>query len=540
MTLPASSSGFFALFTPKLLTILRHEPYDGRAFRADAFAGLTVAIVAIPLSMAIAIASHVGPERGLYTAIVGGFLVSLLGGSRFQIGGPAGAFIILVAATFEQYGLEGLLLATLLSGIILLAIGLLRLGAFIHYIPYPVTVGFTAGIAVIIFASQIRPLLGLVLAGKEPGPLVEKLESLVPAMSNLSPSALLVSAITIGVILGVRYWRPHWPSFLIGVVIASVIAALSGLPVATVGSEFPAMPLFLPSPKLPSMSLETILQVLPAASAFALLGSIESLLSAMVADNMSGQRHRSHCELVAQGLANIASALFGGICVTGTIARTATNVRAGARSPISGMIHALCLLLFLPIASQIAGFIPLAALAAVLAVVCWNMAEKHAFAMLLKSSYGDAVVLLVTFLLVIFRDLTEGILVGFGLGALLFLHRMARSVTVERTVTGDVVSFRLSGAFFFGAASAVSRSLEDGVAPQKAHVLDISSLSILDSSAAMAIDSFVRKAQRWSATVLIIGAQPATRSFLESYGICAPRVAFGSMNDAIALMDHAV
>ncbi|MEA1675275.1 SulP family inorganic anion transporter [Nitrospirillum sp. BR 11163] len=422
--------GWRELYKPKLVTVLR-EGYGLRDLRADLVAGLTVAIVALPLSMAIAIASGVTPDRGLYTAIVGGFLVSLLGGSRFQIGGPAGAFIVLVAASVERLGVGGMALAVVLSGLILMAIGALRLGTFIKYIPYPVTVGFTAGIAVIIAASQARDLLGLTLPGKEPGPLVPKLLALGQALPTLNPAALGTAVATIVLIALLRRWRPQWPVLLIAVAAASVVAAVAHLPVETIGTRFGGIPRSLPAPHLPPLSPDLVLAVLPDAVSFALLGAIESLLSAVVADGMTGRRHRANAELVAQGVANIASALCGGICVTGTIARTATNVRAGARGPVSGMAHAVFLALFMAVAAPLASYIPLPALAAVLAIVAWNMAEKHAFGLLLRASWGDAAVLLSTFLLTVLRDLTLGIVVGFATGSLLFIHRMAGTLRVE-------------------------------------------------------------------------------------------------------------
>ena len=504
MFAPNQSPSFVELYTPKLVTVLR-EHYGFRDLRADILAGLTVAIVALPLSMAIAIASGVSPERGLYTSIVGGFLVSAFGGSRFQIGGPAGAFIVLVAATVERHGLDGLLLATMLSGVMMLAIGFLRLGTFIKYIPYPVTVGFTAGIAVIIFSGELADLFGLTLAGKEPGPIIPKFIALANAAPTANMGAVSIAALTIGTIIAVRKWRPHWPAYLIGVVVATVAASLLGFSIETIGSRFGGIPVTLPRPHLPALSSDKILDVLPAALSFTLLGSIESLLSAVVADSMTGRRHRSNAELVAQGLANIASALFGGICVTGTIARTATNVRAGARGPVAGMMHSAFLLLFLVLAAPLAAYIPLAALAAVLCAVAWNMAEKEQFATLLRASRGDAVVLLVTFLLVVFRDLTEGILAGFGLGTMLFMHRMARAVDVQQgkpmveedvpdsdngnrarpydptiATDRDIVVYRISGAFFFGAAATVAAALDRIGEHPKAYVVDFSAVSIID------------------------------------------------------------
>jgi SulP family sulfate permease len=552
MTARSVEPTFVEAFTPKLVTVLR-EGYHFRDFRADVLAGLTVAIVAVPLSMAIAIASGVTPDRGLYTAIIGGFIVSFLGGSRFQIGGPAGAFIVLVATTVALHGVDGLILATMIAGVVQLVVGLLRLGTFIKYIPFPVTIGFTAGISVIIFASQLSELLGLTLAGKEPGELIPKLAAISAALPTLNAAAVAVSVPTIALIVAIRYFRPYWPAMLMSVGVASVAVWLLGLPVETIGTRFGGIPQTLPAPMLPVISLEKIREVLPAALSFALLGSIESLLSAVVADSMSGERHRSNCELVAQGIANIVSPFFGGFCVTGTIARTATNVRSGAHGPVAGMLHAVFLLLFMLVAAPLASYIPLAALGAVLAVVAWNMAERHAFAMLLRASRSDAVVLVVTFLLVIFSGLIEGILVGFGIAALLFLHRMAKMVEVEnaRSLTDgdesvkvngngrktydvalatdpDVAVHRISGAFFFGAAANVGAALDSIGDHPKAYVLDFSDVSVIDSSGAAAIEGFVHKTHRRRAPVYITGASPAIRRTLLIHGVKPPYVRFRS------------
>jgi len=533
---------FAELFTPKLITILR-EGYGLRDLRADAIAGLTVAIVALPLSMAIAIASGVGPDRGLYAAIIGGFIVSALGGSRFQIGGPAGAFIVLVLACVVQLGVEGLVLATFMSGFMLLAVGYLRLGTYIKFIPYPVTVGFTAGIAVIIFASQIKDLLGLTLAGREPGELLPKLLALADALPSFNIWAVLLALAAIGIILVARRWAPAVPGMLVAVVACSMVAALAGLPVETIGSRFGGIPQSLPMPALPAIDWERVQAALPHAIGFTLLGAIESLLSAVVADGMTGRRHRSNCELVAQGFANIGSSLFGGICVTGTIARTATNVRAGARGPVSGMLHSLFLLGFMLLAAPLAAYIPLAALAGVLAVVAWNMAEQHAFAVLLRSGPGDALVVLVTFLLTIFRDLMEGIIVGFALGALLFIHRMSQTTAVQLipedradTANGqrsryeandpDVVVYRISGAFFFGAASAVGAALENIGAQHRALVIDVSAVPFLDSTAANTLHGVAYKAARRGVRVFITGATPGIQRTLLAHDVREPLVEF--------------
>ncbi|TIL94728.1 MAG: SulP family inorganic anion transporter [Mesorhizobium sp.] len=553
---------FSELFTPKLATVLR-EGYTSEHFKADAIAGLTVAIVALPLSMAIAIASGVSPERGLYTSIIGGFLVSALGGSRFQIGGPAGAFIVLMAATVARVGVDGLLLATMMAGVLLLVIGYLRLGTYIKFIPYPVTVGFTAGIAIIIFSGQIVELFGLKLAGKEPGPLVPKLMAIGEAAGTINLAATFVALLTIVAIALMKRWRPKWPAMLIAIGLASLVVAMFSLPAETIGTRFGGIPRSLQMPAFPPISFDRIVDVLPDALAFALLGAIESLLSAVVADGMTGRRHRSNCELVSQGFANIASALFGGICTTGTIARTATNVRAGAHGPVSGMIHSALLLALMLVAAPLASYIPLAALAGVLAVVCWNMFEKQAFATLLRASRGDALVLMATFLIVIFRDLTEGIVVGFALGSILFIDRMAKSIAVEpdqglvqddvadrsgadsaydssEASDADTVVYRISGAFFFGAASTVATVLDRIADQRKNFILDCSAVPFFDSTAANVIESAAHKARRAGVRIIISGASPQTRRMLINHGVKRPLVTYAaSIRDARAQLKNA-
>ena len=557
----SASPSFRDLFTPKLVTVLK-EGYGPDDLRRDAIAGLTVAVVALPLSMAIAIASGATPDRGLYSAIVGGFLVSLLGGSRFQIGGPAGAFIVLVAATIAQHGIEGMLLATMIAGAILVAVGLLRLGTYIKFIPFPVTVGFTAGIAVIIFSSQIKDLLGLTLHEPEPGELLEKIPVLWAALDTINLAAVGLAVVSIAIIALLRKYRPTWPGMLIAVAVGAIATALFNLPVETIGTRFGGIPNGLPLPSLPEITADKVTAVLPNAIAFALLGAIESLLSAVVADGMTGRRHRSNSELVAQGIANIAAALFGGVCVTGTIARTATNVRAGARSPISGILHSMFLLVFMLVAAPLAAYIPLATLAAVLAVVAWNMAERHQFVLLLRSGRGDAIVLLATFLLTVFRDLTQGILVGFSLGALLFIARMSQVTGVEPhtplappdkaddgnggrvpydaalATNPNVLVYRITGAFFFGAAQAVGTVLDSTVAHGKALVIDFSAVPFLDSTAANTIAGVVEKAQRHKAPVFITGTSHTVRQTLLKHGVRQPAVEYrGTIQDAYGEAD---
>lgn len=552
----SDAPSFAELYTPKLVTVLR-EGYGLAHLRADAIAGLTVAIVALPLSMAIAIASGATPAQGLYTAIVGGFLVSLLGGSRFQIGGPAGAFIVLVAATVAQHGMDGLILATFLSGLMLAALGFLRLGSFIKFIPFPVTVGFTAGIAIIIFASQLREMFGLTL-DHEPGELLEKLPALWQARDSLTPAALAVSVGTVAVILGFRRLRPHWPGMLIAVGVAALLTALLGLPVQTIGSKFGGIPSSLPAPRLPVVSLERVMAVFPAAVSFTLLGAIESLLSAVVADGMTGRRHRSNCELVAQGAANIGSSLFGGFCVTGTIARTATNVRAGAHGPVSGMLHAVFLLLFMALAAPLAAYIPLAALAGVLAVVAWNMIEKPAIAVLLRSGWGEATVLAATFLLTIFRDLTEAIVVGFALGSVLFIQRMSKTTAIamhtplvsqdeadsasprraydeEVAANPEVVVYRITGALFFGAAASIGSVLDRIQDSHKALIVDFSAVPFLDSTGANMIEGLAHKAHKRGVALWLTGASRDIQRVFVTHGLKRPLVHYAAtIEEALA------
>ena len=409
------------LIKPKLLSLLE-EGYDLHRFRRDAVAGATVAVVALPLSMAIAVASGVSPERGLYSAIIGGFVVSILSGSRFQIGGPAGAFITLVAATAAQIGLQGLLVAVWMSGVFLALMGMLRIGSLVRFIPHAVTVGFTIGIAVIIAASQLKDLAGLTLAEAEPGPLLPKLVALAGASSSMNWFALGVGGATAAIIAGLRKVRPTWPAMLIAVGATAVVTTLLHLPVETIGTRFGGVPNGVPAPRLPDFSVDVLVVALPAALSFTLLGAIESLLSAKVADRMTGRKHRSNMELIGQGLANVAAATFGGICVTGTIARTATNIRAGATSPVSGMMHSAFLLAFMLIAAPLAAFIPLAALAGLLIVVAWTMVEKKEAAALLRD-WRSALVLAATLFFTLIHDLIAGIAAGCLAAAVLVAFR---------------------------------------------------------------------------------------------------------------------
>lgn len=535
---------------PALVPVLR-EGYTLDHLRRDAIAGLTVAIVAVPLSMAIAIASGGTPATGLYTAIVGGFFISALGGSRYQIGGPAGAFIVLVAATVAEHGIGGMVMATMLAGLMMGALGLFRLGSYIKFIPYPVTVGFTAGIGTIIFASQIKDLLGLTLSGPEPGPILEKLPVIWQALPTANPVTIALAAGTVAMIFGLKRFAPKLPNLLVAVAVTTLAVNLLDLDTPTIFSTFGAVPSMLPAPTLPPLDPALMLAVLPNAVGFALLGSIESLLSAVVADGMSGRRHSSNMELVAQGVANVASGLMGGMVATGTIARTATNVRANAHSPVAGMLHALFILVFMMVAAPVVGMVPLAALAGILATVAWNMIERHAIGTLFRSSREDTAVLMVTLLLTVFRDLTEAIVVGFALGSVLFIHRMSKAAAVslvepegdeEEVVapTGvsradEILVYRINGAFFFGAAASVGAVLERIADTHRALVVDFADAAMVDSTAIHTIEGMVTSARRKGVAVILTGADRALRTQFEMHGLRPPEVEFeGTVQQGVA------
>ena len=531
-----------AEFLPKIVTVWR-EGYTLTALRADIIAGLTVAIVALPLSMAIAIASGVAPEAGLFTTIIGGFLISALGGSRFQIGGPAGAFIVGMSACVAQIGLPGLMTATFLSGFILITAGAARLGRYVRFLPYPVTIGFTAGIAVIIFTSQLKPLFGLTLTGPEPAALADKLAALWDARSSLSPASLGVALVTIALLQAIKRWRPHWPNMLIVVVGISLAIWSAGVPIPLVSDRFGPLPRFLPAPHLPDLTWGSLTTALPFALKFSLLGAITGLLSAQVADGVSGNRHRAAAELFAEGVANIAVACFGGVYATGAVARTVTNLRAGAKSPIAGMAHAVFVLGFMLGLAPLVAFVPLAVFAGLLAVVAWNMAAKEEFWMLLKTSRGDAVVVVATFLLVIFRDLTEGIVVGFALAGLLFLQRMSDSAMIvqdppEVENRPDRVVVRLSGPYFFGAAAQMGTTLDLIAEQPQFFVLDLAALNYLDSSGARSLQLLAAKLQRKGGQMVLLGVRPDQRGILRLAGLDAPLVLYITSLDDLDAVTH--
>lgn len=405
---------------PKILTTL--QTYSWSLFRADLMAGITVAMVALPLSLAIAIASGADPAKGIVTAIVGGFLISLLGGSRVQIGGPTGAFIVVVFSVIAEHGYDGLVIATLLAGLILITAGLFKVGNLISFVPEAVVNGFTIGIAIIIATSQVRDLLGLSVA-ELPADFLEKLPALWEARDTLSLAALAIGGATMVLIVGLRRAAPRAPGLILAVAATSTVVALMALPVNTIQSQFGALPSHLPMPSLPSLSVDRVLELLPSAFVIAFLAGVESLLSAMVADKMSGGQHRPNAEVIAQGFANVGSSLFGGLPATGAIARTATNVRAGGKTPVAGLIHALTILLAMLVAAPLAGYLAMPALAGLLILTAWNMSEPHKWKSYLSAPRADQFLLVLTLVLTVVADLTIAIGVGVSVGLAIRLRR---------------------------------------------------------------------------------------------------------------------
>lgn len=522
-----STANWRSGFTPKALTVLRggYRPAD---LCADAIAGLTVAIVALPLAMALAIASGTTPEKGLHTAIIAGFLISFLGGSKVQIGGPTAAFIPVVFAIIQKFGYGGLILCTLMAGLMLIAAGLLRLGTLMKYMPQPVVTGFTAGIAVSIFSSQVKDALGLRM-GQVPAEFLPRWEAYAAHLGSAQPATIALTVLGLVAILALRRWRPAWPGFLIALLLCTLAAAGAALPVETIGSKFGGLPSALPAFDFPHIPFERIRELLPSAFTIAFLAGVESLLSAVVADGMTGGRHRSNMELVAQGVANTASALFGGLPATGAIARTATNIRAGGRTPVAGMLHAAFLLLFMLLLAPLMRYVPLAGLAAILLIVAWNISEVEAFRHTLSAPKGDRVVLLATFLLTVFFDLTIAIEVGVVLAAFVFMFRMAEAVEIQSGAGGDedddagadptqrerlpagVEAFQISGPLFFGAANRLDDLLDQFRVPPKVFILRMRLVPVIDASGVHALEALLERCQRRGIVLVVSGLQAQPR-----------------------------
>jgi SulP family sulfate permease len=510
---------------PRSVTSLR--TYSVRRFTHDLASGITVGLVALPLAMAFGIASGVTPQAGLYTAVVAGFIISALGGSRVQIGGPTGAFVVIVAGIVARFGIAGLSLVTLMAGVLLVIMGLTGLGSAVKFIPRPVIIGFTNGIALLIASTQIEDFLGL-KTGPVPSSFLPRIKVLAENIGSLHWQTIAIGGATLAIILFWPRINRRIPGSILAVLACTAASAFLHLHVETIGSRFGGIPQGFPPITLPHLHAEHILPLLPSALTVALLGAIESLLSAVVADSMSGDRHNSNVELVAQGVANIVSPLFGGIPATGAIARTATNIRSGALTPVSGIVHAFTLLTILLVAAPLARFIPLATLAGVLFVVAWNMGEWREIGGVLRLSKADIAVWAVTFLLTVIADLTVAVGVGMALAALLYIYRIAETSTVElvteeylregqahilqdKEIPSNVAILRIHGPFLFGA----TQKLEDATADLKEFpaivILRLRNMTALDATGLYALEVFAERLRESGRTLLLCGArdQPA-------------------------------
>ncbi|WP_372795373.1 SulP family inorganic anion transporter [Pontiella sp.] len=528
------------MFRPKFFTLLKTS--TRATVTADITAGITVGVIALPLAMAFAIACGLPPERGLFTAIVAGFLISLLGGSRVQIGGPTGAFVVIVAGIVAEFGYEGLVWCMLLAGGLLILFGLFRLGGLIRFIPFPVTTGFTSGIAVVIFSTQIKDLLGLNMA-EVPAEFIPKWTAYFQALESLSPATTALGIGTIVLIWVSRRLSPRIPAMLVAMLSATVVAALFHLDVETIGSRFGELPRTLPMPKaFQPLEFSELRNLIAPAFTVALLGAIESLLSATVADGMIGGKHRPNTELIAQGIANIGSAFFGGIPATGAIARTAANVKSGARSPLAGIIHAVTLALILLLFAPLAKMVPLAVLAGILVVVAWNMSEQQNFLAILKGPRSDRLVLLLTFLLTVLIDLTVAVEVGIVLSALLFIRRMAEIASVNvitdavigdvdgaedpnafalREVPEGVEVYEVEGPFFFGMADTFWNALGNRRKDIPVLILRIRNVPAIDATGLQHLRQLYLQCHRQHTQLIFSGVAPQPHRTFEQSGFLA-------------------
>jgi len=542
------------VLVPKIVTTLKN--YDRRQFAHDLAAGAIVGVVALPLAIAFAIASGVTPDRGLWTAIVAGFIISALGGSRVQIGGPTGAFVVIVYSIVQKYGVDGLIVATFMAGVLLIIFGLARFGAAIKFIPHPVVIGFTSGIALVIFSGEVKDLLGLQM-GAVPPDFIGKWMAYGHA-SGISPSAVGLAALSLAIILAWPRVSRRIPGPLVALVVATALAKLLELPVETIGSRFGAISVSLPRPHIPDISFAQATALVGPAFAIALLGGIESLLSAVISDGMIGGRHRSNMELVAQGVANIASASFGGIPATGAIARTATNVKNGGRTPIAGIVHTLTLLLITAVFGRWASSIPMAVLAAILVVVAYHMSEWRSFVAELSSPRSDIMVMLTTFTLTVIVDITVAIEVGMVLAAFLFIKRMSEvtnisAVTRElrdedgedegdpnavrrRSVPKGVEIYEINGPFFFGAAETFKETIATVAGNPRVLIIRMRSVLALDSTGMHALKEVVHRSRREKTLVLLsdVHMQPLVAltgsAVLDEIG---KENLFGNLDDAL-------
>jgi sulfate permease, SulP family len=517
--------------TPRLFETLRR--YSFRAFLGDLTAGITVGLVALPLAMAFAISSGVPPESGIYCAVIAGFLISALGGSRTQIGGPTGAFVAIVFGIVAKYGVNGLFICTIMAGIILVVLAVTGLGTAVRYIPRPVIVGFTNGIAVLIASTQIKDFLGLRIE-KVPGEFLGRMEAIFTHIDTISVAATSLAAAALMLLIVCRSRYPKVPGAIVALFAGTIVATLFGFPVETIGTRFGGIPSGLPKFVLPEFNVDMILPLISPAFTVAMLGAIESLMSAVVADRMSGDKHKPNAELFAQGIANIAAPFFGGIPATGAIARTATNIRSGATTPIAGIIHALTLLAVLLFAAPLAQYIPLSVLAAILLMVAYNMGEWKEIPKLLKMSWASISVWLVTFALTVFADLTVAVEVGMILAALLFIRKVAATKTVSRVTSKDVdedrqhvlqnknlpgyvALYRIHGPFLFGAAEKLSIVTDKLEELPSIVILRLRNMTAIDATGLLAIEELADKLHASGRELLLCGARPQPAALLQQF-----------------------
>lgn len=519
-------------FAPKLYEVLK-KGYTTEQFRRDCIAGMTVAVISIPLAMALAIASGVSPAQGLYTAIVAGFFIALLGGSRFQIGGPTGAFVVVIFDVMQNYGYNGLAATMLIAGVVLIIAGFLRLGSYIRYIPYPVVTGFTAGIGLLLISTQVKDFLGLQIENV-PADFIHKWKVYFENIGMYNMAAVCVSAVSLMIILFIQMKKPKMPAYLICVVTATLLVAVFGLHVDTIGNKFGGVPHFLPMPKLPDdWSLNLFLKVMPSGLTIAFLAGVESLLSATVVDGMSGDRHNSNAELIAEGTANIFSMFFAGVPATGAIARTAANFKAKAYSPMSGIMQSVFLLLFMLLLSPAAKYIPLSCLSVVLILIGYNMMNIAKIIKLLEGPRGDRYTLIVTLLLTVIVDLNTAISVGFIMASIIFMHRMSREIEVEtddkaleyhgggRDLTQvlhekGVVSMRFYGPLFFGGASQMANVFNKIEEHPKVMILRMGYVPVVDATGANVIVEFIKKMKKYDTKIILSNVKKQPRRVLHS------------------------
>jgi SulP family sulfate permease len=517
-------------WTPKSLLCLR-AGYTRQELISDLIAGVTVGLVALPLAMAFGIASGVTPQAGIYTAVVAGFLISALGGSRLQIGGPTGAFVVIVAGIIAAHGVSGLLVVTIMAGVILMLMAVTGLGTAVKYIPRPVTIGFTNGIAILIASTQIKDFLGLE-TGAVPSEFVLRIRLLAASVGSIHWPTLLIAISSLLIILLLPRLTKHVPGSIVALVVATLAVAAFGLPVETIGSKFGGIPTGLPHVSLPHVRPELIVPLLPAAVTVAMLAAIESLLSAVVADSMSGDRHNSNVELLAQGIANLAVPFVGGIPATGAIARTATNIRSGARTPVSGIVHALTLIVILLVAAPLARFIPLAALAAILFVVAYNMSEWREVRTILKLSKADITVWVMTFALTVLADLTVAVEIGMLFAALLYIYRVSQTTTVapvteeyiedgrphvlqDKLLPPYVLVLRIHGPFLFGATEKLSEATFDVDSLPAVVILRLRNMTAIDATGLHELERLTDRLRATGRTLLLCGARSQPEQLLK-------------------------